>query len=123
MRYCLAVHLQQGEAALDSAQRMSAVWAEAAREIQRRGLPERLTAALADAAFAGRVDAAGYRRWAGVDERRARADLKRLAEHGALKRARGTPGVSYLAGRIARDIRARAWRAHPARAPYDPFRA
>ena len=35
----------------------------------------------------------------------------------------GTPGVSYLAGRIARDIRARAWRAHPARAPYDPFRA
>ncbi|PYM19060.1 MAG: Fic family protein [Candidatus Rokuibacteriota bacterium] len=123
VRYCLAVHLQQGEAALDSAQRMSAVWAEAAREIQRRGLPERLTAALADAAFAGRVDAAGYRRWAGVDERRARADLKRLAEHGALKRARGTPGVSYLAGRIARDIRARAWRAHPARAPYDPFRA
>ncbi|HEY2991946.1 MAG TPA: Fic family protein [Methylomirabilota bacterium] len=123
VRYCLTAHLQQAERALDGAHRMSAVWAEAAREIERRRLPARLTAALADAAFAGSVDAAKYRRWAGVDARRARADLALLAERGLLMRTGAGRHAGYGPGRIARAIRRCAWAAHPPRALDDPFRA
>jgi Fic family protein len=86
VRFCLAVHLDQAERALGHARRMSAVWAEAMEEVQRQRLPGRVTSALADAAFVGHVDPVAYRQWARVDERRARADLQRLADRGFLLR-------------------------------------
>ena len=123
VRYCLGAHLRQAECALDGARRMSAVWAEAAREIKRRRLPSRLTAALAEAAFAGSVDAARYRGWVGVDGRRARADLALLAERRLLVHTRAGRRAGYAPGRIAHAIRRRAWAANPARALEDPFHA
>lgn len=48
VRFCLTVHLNQAERALGHARRMSAVWAEAAEEVQRQRLPERVTSALAN---------------------------------------------------------------------------
>ena len=120
VRFCLAVHLDQAERALGHARRMSAVWAEAAEEAQRQRLPERITSALADAAFVGHVDLAAYRQWVRVDERRARADLRMLAERGFLVRRSGR-NASYIAGPLARAIRARVWAADPPHQPVDPF--
>jgi Fic family protein len=120
IRFCLAVHLDQAERALEQARRMSAVWAEAMDAVQRQRLPERVTSALADAAFAGHVDPAAYRQWARVDERRARADLQRLAERGFLLRRPGRR-AAYTAGPKARAIRARVWAMHPLHRPVDPF--
>ena len=120
LRFCLTVHLHQAEHALAGARRMSAAWTEAAEAVRRGRLPERVTSALADAAFAGGVDAAAYRQWARVDERTARADLKRLAGRGFLLRRRGRR-ASYTAGPRAREMRARVFAAEPPYQPVDPF--
>ena len=120
VRYCLAVHLDQAERALVHARRMSAVWAQAADEMRRDRLPERLTSAVADAAFTGHVDVHTYRQWAHVDDRRARADLQRLADRGFLLRLTGR-GASYTAGPMARAIRERVWAVAPPHRAVDPF--
>lgn len=120
LRFCLAVHLDQAERALGHARRMSAVWAEAADVVRAQRLPERVTSAVADAAFAGHVDPAAYRQWARVDDRRARADLQRLAERGFLLRRPGRR-ASYTAGPLARAIRTRVWAAAPPHRAVDPF--
>lgn len=120
VRFCLAVHLDQAERALGHARRMSAVWAEAAEEVRRQRLPERVTSAVTDAASIGRVDPAAYRQWARVDDRRARADLQRLAERGFLLRRSGRR-ASYTAGPLARAIRARVWAVDPPHRAVDPF--
>jgi Fic family protein len=120
VRFCLGVHLDQAEHALGHARRMSAVWAQAAEEAQRQRLPERVISALADAAVVGHVDPAAYREWARVDERRARADLQKLADRGFLLRRPGRR-ASYTAGPTARAIRARVWATHPPHRPVDPF--
>ena len=120
VRFCLAVQLDQAERALGHARRMSAVWAEAAGEVRRQRLPERVTSALADAAFVGHVDPAAYRQWARIDERRARADLQKLAKRGFLLRRPGRR-ASYTAGPMARAIRARVWATDPPHRPVDPF--
>jgi len=120
LRFCLTVHLHQAEQALVGARRMSATWAEAAEAARRERLSERVTAALADAAFAGGVDAAAYRQWARVDERTARADLNRLAGRGFLLRLPGRRAV-YTAGPLAREIQQRVWAAEPPYQPVDPF--
>jgi Fic family protein len=123
LRFCLAAHLRQAERALDDARRMSAVWAEAEQEIRRQRLPERVTSALADAAFAGHVDRAAYRQWARVDERTARADLEQLVDRGVLAGSRERRRLVYHAGPVARDIRGRVWAAHPLRRFEDPFKS
>jgi Fic family protein len=120
VRYCLAVHLDQAERALVHARRMSAVWAQAADEMRRERWPDRLIAAVADAAFTGHVDVHAYRPWAHVDDRRARADLQRLADRGFLRRLPGR-GASYAAGPMARAIRERVWAAEPPYRAVDPF--
>ncbi len=120
LRFCLTVHLEQAERAMGHACRMSAAWAEAAAAVQGQRLPDRVTSALADAAFVGHIVAAAYRQWARVDERRARADLQMLAERGFLLKRPGRR-ASYTAGPMAREIRARVWAAHPPHPPVDPF--
>lgn len=121
LRFCLSAHLRQAERALDDARRMSAVWAEAEREIRRQRLPERVISALADAAFVGQVDRAAYRQWARVDERTASADLRKLVDRGLLTGSREKRRLVYQAGPVARDIRGRVWAAHPLRRFEDPF--
>jgi Fic family protein len=122
LRFCLTAHLHQAERALQTARRMSAVWEAAEREVRAQRLPERVTHALADAAFVGHVDPAAYRQWARVGEQRARADLEMLANRGLLTRSREKRRLSYEAGLPAREIRNRVWIMHPPHPPRDPFR-
>ena len=121
LRFCLTAHLHQAERALHDARRMNAVWAEATREVEKLGLPERIIYALTDAAAVGHVDATAYGQWAGVDARRARADLQKLVDRGLLVRSRGARRASYRATAAAREIESRVRTRHAPYQPRDPF--
>jgi len=120
VRFCLRAHLHQAERALARASRMSAAWTEAASEVTRRRLPERVVSALADAALTGAVEIASYRWWAGISGPRARADLEGLVEGGWLRRRAGSR--RYEAGPRLRAMGRRIRASHPEPAPPDPFR-
>ena len=121
VRFCLVAHLFQAKRMMRHATRMGQIWLEAEREIQKRRLPERLTFALADAAFLDKIRNASYRRSAGIDERRASKDLKLLVDQGLLIPAGERRGRSYKAGPLVEEIRNRVRAAYPPQPIPDPF--
>jgi Fic family protein len=120
VRFCLTAHLHQAQRVLHHARRTTHIWAEATREVRKHRLPDRLAAAVADAALLGEIDAVAYRQWSRGSARSATGDLKMLVDQGVLIRPDGRRGV-YQAGPAAQAIRELAFTVHPPQPLLDPF--
>lgn len=122
VRFCLAAHLYQAEMHLQFSRRMSALWGYVEEEVRRRGWPERVLFALADAASGFRVRNATYRRAAGdIGEHLASRDLKLLVDAGLLVAEGERRGRTYRAAPPLRALGERAREQFPPRASANPF--
>lgn len=119
IRFCLTAHLHQATNLLRLTREYDRLWDEIEREVARRGLPERMISALAEAAIGGRLGSPEYRTAAGVPARVANRDLKRLVDEGLLVAANDKQGPCYLAADPVKAIQAQTRSPH---APdSDPF--
>ena len=122
VRFCLAAHLYQAEMLLHFSRYMGALWNYIEEEARRRGLPERVQFAMADAAGRLRVRNATYRRAAGdINEHLASRDLKLLVDQGLLVAEGERRGRVYKAAKPLLDLGKRAYDEHPPKASENPF--
>jgi Fic family protein len=119
IRFCLTAHLHQATTLLRLTREYDRLWDALEREVMRRGLPERMISAVAEAAIGGRLRAPEYRSVAGVSARAANRDLKHLVDEGLLLAASDKRGPYYLAADPVKAIQAQTRGPH---APdSDPF--
>jgi Fic family protein len=122
VRFCLASHLYQAEMLLQYSRFMAAVWGYVEEEAKRRGFPERLHFAMADAAMRFKVRNATYRRAAGdINEHLASRDLKWLVDEGLLIAEGERRGRTYTAATPLYDIGKRARDEFPPKVTSNPF--
>jgi len=115
VRFCLTAHYQQATLLRRRTQEYDHLWEELEREVQRRGLPDRMVSALAQAAVGGLMTNAEYRAVAGISPRVAASDLKRLVSERLLvvsDEAARLP--AYVAADAIKSVRARTLN------PYEP---
>ena len=119
IRFCLTAHLHQATTLLRLTREYDRLWDELEREAMRRGLPERMISALAEAAIGSRLGSPEYRSAAGVSARVANSDLKRLVSEGLLVAASDKRGPYYLAADLVKAIQAQTRSPHaPDRNPF-----
>lgn len=122
VQFCLKAHLHQAERLLGFSKYMERIWNEVEEEVKRRGLPDRATYALAEAALGYKVRNATYRRVAEIKEHLASRDLKELADTGLLVAKGERRGRVYAAGDRLKAIRGAARDAFPPpKTIEDPF--
>ncbi len=121
IRFCLTAHFRQATTLLRKTREYDRLWEELEREVARRGLPEPVISALAEAAITGRLNSAQYRSAAGVSAHVANRDLKCLVAAGLLVATSDERGRCYLAAESVKAIRERT-RDPDTLAP-DPFAA
>jgi len=121
IRFCLTAHWLQAKTLLRRTEEYDRLWDELEREVKRRGLPERMISALAEAAIGGSLTAALHQSTAGVPTREAGDDLEHLVEAGLLVATSDNRGRCYLAADAVKAIRART--RDPQIAEQDPFAA
>ncbi len=115
IRFCLTAHLTL----LRLTREYDRLWDELEREVMRRGLPERMISAVAEAAIGGRLRGPEYRSVAGVSARAANHDLKHLVDEGLLLAASDKRGPYYLAADLVKAIQAQTRGPHaPDRDPF-----
>jgi Fic family protein len=105
IRFCLTAHYRQAQILLRRTSEINRLWDELEVLVNRVGLPDRMIAALADAAMGLRVRNATYRSSADVSENLASRDLKTLVEHGLLVADGQTRGRAYVASDVIRKVR------------------
>lgn len=118
IKFCLKAHYRQAEEYLLRIRETADLWELLHYEMESRGLNERMTLALIDAAFRLRIRNASYRHMAGVSSEVAGRDLKALCDNGFLiakgeKRGRYYMASPWLQGKYS-EIR-------QPRKPRDPF--
>jgi len=119
IRFCLTAHLHQATTLLRLTREYDRLWDELERELTRRGLPERMISAVAEAAIGGRLRGPEYRSVAGVSARAANRDLKHLVDEGLLLAASDKRGPYYLAAGLVKTIQAQTRSPHaPDRDPF-----
>lgn len=127
VRFCLTAHYRQAKTHLRRVAETEQLWLDCADLVERRGLPERTTGALLDAAIGFRIRNPSYRKLVRMtaDEElsdlTASRDLKALVDAGLLvpigeNRARHYVGADPLT-RLYAQVR----RSRPPREHYDPF--
>jgi Fic family protein len=107
VRFCLTAHYQQTGTLLRRTRELGRLWELLEAEAGKRGLPERMILALADAAVGHRVRNATYRSAAEVSENTAGRDLKVLVDQELLVAEGEKRGRFYTGSAILRDLRAR----------------
>jgi Fic family protein len=119
VRFCLTAHFHQATALRRRTQEYDHLWDALETEVKRRGLPDRMVSALAEAAIGRRVTNALYRSATGISPRTATSDLRRLVAEQLLKLSRNDAQPYYVAADAVKSIHART------RDPYaidaDPF--
>ncbi|MDZ4853292.1 MAG: Fic family protein [Nitrospirota bacterium] len=105
IRFSLTAHYRQATSLLRRSKETARVWDQLETEVKRRGLPERMILALADAAFGYRVKNATYRSAAEVSENVASRDLKDLTVQGLLIPSGEKRGRYYEATQFVKLIR------------------
>lgn len=108
IRFCLTSHYRQASTLLRRTKETHRVWEELELEVKKRGLPERVILALADAAFGYRVRNSTYRSVAEISENMASRDLKDLVDAGLLMASGERRGRYYQSSPILLSIRHRA---------------
>lgn len=107
IKFCLTGHYRQAQTLLRRTAEFDRVYGELAEVTRRRGLPERTTLALLEAAFGLRVRNASYRATVEVSNNLASRDLKALVDAGLLMPEGEKRGRDYVAAPIVREIRER----------------
>ncbi len=120
LRFCLTAHYRQAETLLRRTKELRQIWDELEIELQRRGLPERMLFALADAAMGWRIRNSTYRKAAEISENLSSRDLKILVDNGLLVPVGEKRGRAYVAGEMVKSIRVQARQPRPVG---DPFAA
>jgi Fic family protein len=105
IRFCLRAHYQQAVTLVKRNREVADVWDKISGIIRRLSLPERVEAALMDAAFGYRVTNSRYRSVNQISEVVASRELKRLTEAGLLVPYGEKRGRYYLASPSLRAIR------------------
>lgn len=105
IRFSLTAHYRQATSLLRRSKETARVWDQLEVEVKRRGLPERMILALADAAFGYRVKNSTYRAAAEVSENVASRDFKDLTEQGLLVSSGEKRGRYYEATQFVKLIR------------------
>jgi len=107
IRFCLTAHYQQAGTLLRRTRELGRLWELLETEAGKRGLPERMILALADAAVGHRVRNATYRSAAEVSENTAGRDLKVLVDQELLVAEGEKRGRFYTGSAILRALRER----------------
>jgi Fic family protein len=107
VRFCLTAHRWQARMLMRRTSEYDRLWDELEREVRRRGLPEQLTSALAQAAIGGSLTTALYESTAMVSAREAGEVLESLVKVGLLVATSANSGRSYLASDAVKAIHAR----------------
>jgi hypothetical protein len=94
------------------------VWNEIEEIVTQRGLPDRVTTALVNAAFGYRIRNSSYRTYADVSEQVSSRDLKLLVDKGLLVATGHTRGRLYLRSASLEEI---CRRNYEERTNVDPF--
>ena len=118
LRFCLTAHYRQAETLLRRSQETAHLWGELEAEMTKRGMQERMVAALYDAACGHRVRNATYRIAADVSDAIASRDLGALVNAGLLEARGEKRGRHYAASAWLQQLR------HETRMPKittDPF--
>src|SRR6266571_7744313 len=121
VRFCLTAHWLQARTLLRRTEEYDRLWDELEREVKRRGLPERMISALAEAAIGGRLTEALYESAVMISTHEAGKDLECLVEAGLLVATSDKRGSCYLATDALKAIRGRIQDSQPA--DQDPFAA
>ena len=121
VRFCLTAHWLQARTLLRRTREYDRLWDELEREAKRRGLPERMISALAEAAIGGGLTEALYESAAMISTHEAGKDLECLVEAGLLVATSDKRGNCYLATDALKAIRGRIQDSQPA--DQDPFAA
>lgn len=120
VRFCLKAHYRQTKTVQIRWNEAERLWSALHEEVTRRGLPERFSFALFDAAFGYRVRRATYRPVADVTDKVATKDLTGLVEAGLLVPIGERRGRYYVASDQLKTISSKVF---AARLPIeDPFR-
>jgi Fic family protein len=118
IRFCLVAHYRQASTLLRRTRDIQKLWDELEAEIARRGLPERVIFAMADAAIGLRIRNSTYRSAAEVTDQVASRDLKLLVDQKLLIPDGERRGRTYKAAEVLRLIRERT---REPRVVEDPF--
>ncbi len=118
VRFCLVAHYRQAMTVKRRAERWSGIFSLIEEEVERRGIHERATIALAEATYGFQVRNATYRKSAEVSDALASRDLKELVDAGLLVPHGERRGRYYTAAKPLLEIANEVPR--PAR-PGDPF--
>ena len=118
LKFCLTAHYRQAETLSRRTKEMERLWNYLEDFLRQRGLHERYTVALADAALGYRIRNSTYRKLVEVTEQTAGRDLQKLCETGLLE-ARGEKRARHY---VAGDELKKAWRGmQQTRRITDPF--
>jgi Fic family protein len=104
IRFNLVAHYRQTVWLLQRNRMTQRVWSEVEQIVSQRGLPERMIAALVNAAFGYRIQNSSYRTSAEVSEQVSSRDLKILVNEGLLVPAGHTRGRLYLRSKMLEEI-------------------
>ena len=118
VKFCLTAHHRQAETLLRRTQETGQLWAALDEEVRRRGLHERVTAALLDAAYGYRVRNTSYRKATDVSDGVASRDLAALVAAGLLVARGEKRGRHYEAAESLKALRAQV---NLPRVQTDPF--
>ncbi|HEX7182107.1 MAG TPA: Fic family protein [Thermoanaerobaculia bacterium] len=118
IRFCLTAHYRQATTILIRTREIARLWDALERELAKKGLPNRMIFALADAAIGLRVRNATYRPIAEITDNLASKDLKSLVAHGLLVPEGEKRGRFYVASDLLKAIR---YDIREARRVEDPF--
>ena len=109
MRFCLTAHYRQAETLVQRRKALQILWDELEHRLERKGLPPRGLAAVAEAAMGLRIRNTTYRNAAAVSFAVATKDLKALADAGLLEGRGEKRGRTYVATpevlRLGQDYR------------------
>lgn len=120
IRFNLTAHFRQASTLVMRTKVMDALWQELEQILSRRGLPERLLYAVADAAIGYRVRNSSYRNLAELNEIMASRDLKAAVDSGLLIPDGERRGRVYIGSSELRSIFDKLRREHIKSVP-DPF--
>jgi Fic family protein len=118
VKFCLTAHFQQAENLLRQDLMLQNLWTAVTAEVKKRGLMDRLSWALADAAIGIKVRNSGYRKSVEISNESASKDFRTLVEEGLLLPKGERKGRYYEAADPIKEI---SKAAYIKRQDRDPF--
>lgn len=118
IRFCLVAHYRQAMTVKRRAERWSRIFALIEEEVRKRGINERSTVSLAEAAYGFQVRNSTYRNSADVTDALASRDLRELVDAGLLVPHGERRGRYYTAGKVIAELSSKIPKS---KRPGDPF--